>query len=89
MLAAGVVGLDWRRFACYDLAAAVLWAGYAGLLGWVGGRTFADEPMHALLLAFALAATLALLMEGGRRLRRLRDRRPVEPELRPSRRQDA
>lgn len=68
MLSAGLVGLPWRRFAAYDLAAGVLWAGYASVLGLIGGKAFADEPLHALLLAFGLAAALALLIEGGRRV---------------------
>jgi membrane-associated protein len=70
MLSAGLVGLGWRRFAAYDLAAGLLWAGYASGIGWAGGRAFADKPLHALLLAFALAAALTLLIEGGRRLYR-------------------
>jgi membrane protein DedA with SNARE-associated domain len=68
MVSAGIIGLRWRRFACYDLLAGVLWATYAGLIGWLGGRTFADKPLHALLLAFAVAAALALVLEGARRL---------------------
>jgi membrane protein DedA with SNARE-associated domain len=88
MLSAGLVGLNWRRFAAFDLAAGVLWAGYAGLIGVVGGKAFADKPLHALLLAFALAAALTLLIESGRRLRRARSlsslsasllRRPERP----------
>jgi membrane protein DedA with SNARE-associated domain len=67
MLSAGIVGLSWRRFACYDLVAGALWATYASLIGWTGGRTFADRPVHALLLAFAVAARLVLVIEGGRR----------------------
>ena len=70
MVSAGVVGLRWRRFAAYDLAAGLLWAGYACLIGLIGGKAFADKPLHALLLAFGLAALLALLIEGGRRLYR-------------------
>ena len=68
MISAGLVGLPWRRFAAYDLAACVLWAAYASLIGLVGGKAFADEPLHALLLAFGLAAALTLLIESGRRL---------------------
>jgi len=70
MISAGLVGLRWRRFAAYDLAACVLWAVYASAIGLVGGKAFADEPLHALLLAFGLAAALAVLIEGGRRLLR-------------------
>jgi len=70
MLSAGLVGLRWRRFAAYDLMAGALWASYAGLIGWLGGKSFSERPEHALLLAFAVAGALALLLEGGRRLLR-------------------
>lgn len=72
MLSAGLVGLPWRRFAAYDVAAGVLWAGYASAIGLAGGKAFADKPLHALLLAFGLAALLTLLIESGRRLLRAR-----------------
>ena len=68
MLSAGLVALPWRRFAAYDLAAGVLWAGYASLIGLIGGKAFADKPLHALLLAFGIAAALTLLIESGRRV---------------------
>ncbi|HEY5694797.1 MAG TPA: DedA family protein [Gaiellaceae bacterium] len=68
MVSAGLIGLPWRRFAAYDLAACFLWAAYASVIGLVGGKAFADEPLHALLLAFGLAAALTLLIESGRRL---------------------
>lgn len=68
MLSAGLVGLPWPRFAAYDLAAGILWAGYASVVGLIGGKAFADKPLHALLVAFALAAALALLIESGRRV---------------------
>jgi membrane-associated protein len=70
MLSAGLVGLPWRRFAAYDLAACLLWAAYASVIGLVGGKAFADRPLHALLLAFGLAAALTLLIEGARRVLR-------------------
>lgn len=72
MISAGLAGLRWRRFAAYDLLAGILWAAYASLIGLVGGKAFADKPLHALLLAFGLAAALTLLIESGRRLIRAR-----------------
>ena len=69
MLCAGLVGLSWRRFFAWDLLACVIWAGYATVIGWIGGRAFADKPLHGLLLAFGLAAALTLLVESGRRVR--------------------
>jgi membrane protein DedA with SNARE-associated domain len=72
MLSAGVVGLSWRRFVAYDVVAGLFWSGYASLIGLIGGKAFADEPLHALGLAFGLAAAFTLLIEGGRRLVRAR-----------------
>jgi membrane protein DedA with SNARE-associated domain len=68
MLSAGLVGLRWRRFIAYDVVAGAFWAGYASVIGVVGGKAFSDEPLHALVLAFALAAALMIAIESGRRL---------------------
>ena len=76
MLAAGVTGLHWWRFAAFDLAAAVLWAGYATVLGALGGVAFADRPLYAVGVALSLAAFLALVLEGVRRRRKSRRRGP-------------
>jgi membrane-associated protein len=61
--------LTWRRFLRYDVAAGLIWASYAALLGYFGGRTFEDNPVWALLIAFAVASTLALGVELFRHLR--------------------
>jgi len=68
MLSAGLIGLSWRRFVMYDVAAGACWAAYASVIGLAGGRVFADEPLQALLLAFGLAAALMIVIESGRRL---------------------
>jgi len=67
----GVVGLRWHtRFAPFIAVAAVLWALYGALLGYLGGRIFRDQPLYALLVAFGIAGALTLAVEGVRRLRR-------------------
>jgi membrane-associated protein len=67
---AGLVKLPWaRRFAPYIAVAAVLWSLYAVLLGYLGGRTFRDKPLYALLLAFGIAVGLTVAVEAFRRLR--------------------
>jgi membrane-associated protein len=67
---AGLVKLPWmREFAPYIALAAVLWASYAVLLGYIGGRTFRDQPMYAVLLAFGIAALITVSVEVVRRLR--------------------
>ena len=67
---AGLVKLPWaRRFAPYIAVAAVLWSLYAVLLGYLGGRTFRDRPLYALLLAFGIAVAVTIAIEAVRRLR--------------------
>jgi membrane-associated protein len=67
---AGLVKLPWlRRFAPYIAIAAVLWGCYTVLLGYLGGRTFRDHPMYALLLAFGIAALVTGVIELVRRTR--------------------
>jgi len=54
-LAAGTLRFPWRRFAVFDALAALIWALYASLLGYFGGRAFENEAWKGLLLAFGLA----------------------------------
>jgi len=66
----GLVRLSWpRRFAPYIAIAAIVWSAYAVLLGYLGGRTFRDQPLYALLLAFGIAAAITLGVEVVRRVR--------------------
>ena len=71
-LTAGLVHYPWRRFVLFDAAAAIIWASYAGLLGYFGGKTFEDQAWKGLLLAFAIAFGFAVLVEGVRWLRHRR-----------------
>lgn len=68
-LTAGLTEMRWARFARLAALAAVFWGSYAGLLGYLGGRTFEDDPWRGLLLAFALAGAAMLGVEGLRRIR--------------------
>jgi membrane protein DedA with SNARE-associated domain len=66
----GLVHLRWpTRFFPYVLAAAVLWGTFGALVGYLGGRTFRDQPIYALLLAFGIAALVTGMVELVRRLR--------------------
>lgn len=67
-----VRSLTWRRFIRYDVIAGVVWATYAASLGFFGGKTFEENPVWALLLAFAVASSLALAVELVRHYRRRR-----------------
>jgi membrane-associated protein len=68
----GVVRLRWlTRFLPFVLVAAILWSACGALLGYAGGRVFRDQPVYALLLAFAVAAAVG---GGGELVRWLRKR---------------
>jgi membrane-associated protein len=67
---AGLVHLRWMtQFLPYIFTAAILWAFYGALLGYLGGRTFRDQPIYALLLALGLAAAITVGVEVYRRVR--------------------
>ena len=62
----------WRRFVVYDAVACLLWASYAALLGYFGGKTFENHPWLGLLLALGIALSLGFLVEAVRHLRERR-----------------
>jgi membrane-associated protein len=74
-LSAGTLHFPWPRFAVFDAIASILWAVYAALLGYVGGRAFEHAPWKGLLLALSIAFAVA----GGTELVRwlLHRRRPA------------
>jgi membrane-associated protein len=69
---AGGLGFPWRRFIVFDVIACAIWATYAALLGYFGGSTFEHSTWKALVLAFAIAATITGGIEFVRWLRRRR-----------------
>ncbi len=50
-------------FAAWIAVAAVIWATYAALLGFLGGKAFEDDHTMAFLLAFVAAFTLTVTIE--------------------------
>jgi membrane protein DedA with SNARE-associated domain len=67
----GLVRRRWpTQFAPYIFVAALLWATFAALLGYLGGRMFRDQPLYALHLALGIAA---LFTVGAETLRRARN----------------
>jgi membrane-associated protein len=68
-LTAGLVRMPWRRFVGLSIVAGAIWASFAGLLGYTGGRTFEERPYLALAFALALAATAYVGLETRSRLR--------------------
>jgi membrane protein DedA with SNARE-associated domain len=71
-LTAGLTHFPWRRFALFDAIAAVIWAGYAALLGYFGGRAFEHEAWKGLLLALGIAFAVTIGTEVVRALLRRR-----------------
>lgn len=66
----GLVHLTWMtRFVPFVLIAAIFWATFGALLGYLGGRTFEDKPIYALLLAFGIAGIITVGAEAFRRWR--------------------
>ena len=64
-LAAGAV-MPRARFVRLAAAAAATWGSNAGLLGYLGGRTFEEEPWKGIAAGLALAAALAIVVEVAR-----------------------
>ena len=69
-LAAGLLRMSWRKFIAFDVAAGAVWASYAALLGYVGGRTFEENPLYGFLIAFAVALAVTGAVEAYRFLRK-------------------
>jgi membrane-associated protein len=66
----GLVHLRWlTRFVPYVFIAAIFWAVYGALLGYLGGRIFKDQPIYGLLVAFGIAALITVGVESWRRFR--------------------
>jgi membrane protein DedA with SNARE-associated domain len=66
----GVIHYPWLRFLGFDVIAGLLWATYAALLGYLGGRFFESHPWLAFVVALGVGVVLAGGIEGIRRLRR-------------------
>lgn len=74
-LACGLLEMRWRKFIVFDVAAGLVWASYAALLGYVGGRTFEQNPLKGFIIAFAVA----LAVTGGVEVYRWLKNRRVLP----------
>jgi membrane protein DedA with SNARE-associated domain len=71
-LSCGMLEMRWRRFIAFDAAAGLVWGIYAAMLGYLGGRTFEENPFYGFLLAFAVALIVTGVVELVRWLRRRR-----------------
>jgi membrane-associated protein len=68
-LSSGITGQPIKWFVRYIALAVVIWATYAALLGYIGGKAFGDNHTKAFLVAFALAISATGAIELVRWLR--------------------
>ncbi|MER7134084.1 DedA family protein [Streptosporangium saharense] len=71
-LTMGAVAYPRRSFALFDALATVSWAIYSGLIGYVGGAAFENDPIKGLLLGLGIALTITAVVEVVRFTRRRR-----------------
>jgi membrane protein DedA with SNARE-associated domain len=64
-LACGLLEMRWRRFIAFDVAAGLLWASYAALLGYFG-----EQPWKGFVVAFVVALGITGAIELYRWLRK-------------------
>jgi membrane protein DedA with SNARE-associated domain len=70
-----------RRFFPWDVLAGFVWAVYASLIGFFGGKAFEHDPTRGILLALGIAFGIAVSVEAWRWWRkRRRDVRVKAPE---------
>lgn len=71
----GALHMPLARFFFWDVAACLIWALYASLIGYTGGKAFEDDPLRGILVALAVAFFVAGAVEAVRwwRKRRLRE----------------
>jgi len=75
-LACGVTQQPRKWFVGWAIVAASIWATYASLLGFIGGKSFADNHTKAFLIAFTGAFSITVVIELVRAIahRRKRDK---------------
>jgi membrane-associated protein len=66
-------GLPWHRFFRYDLIAGGIWATYATMLGYIGGKQFEEQPWKGILVGLGIAFSFAFLIEVIRKWREKRN----------------
>jgi membrane protein DedA with SNARE-associated domain len=62
-------GLPWHRFFRYDLVAGGVWATYATMLGYIGGKQFEEQPWKGIVVGLGIAFAFAFLIEVVRKWR--------------------
>jgi membrane protein DedA with SNARE-associated domain len=69
-LACGFLEMRWHRFIAFDVAAGLMWASYAALLGYFGGKAFEEQPWKGFIVAFIVALAITGAIEAVRWLRK-------------------
>ena len=83
-LTAGAVRYPLRSFSLFDSVAALSWATYAALVGYLGGAAFEDEPFKGVAFGLAVAVGVAGAIELVRYARGRRRRSPDQDVSMPS-----
>lgn len=73
-LSCGVTRQPRKWFVRWTIIAAAIWANYAALLGYIGGKTFSGNHTLAFMVAFGCAIGVSVVIEVIRFLLRLRRR---------------
>lgn len=81
--AAGTLRMPYRSFLVADACAAVVWALYISMLGYLGGATFEDDPWLSLVASFACAMAIGIGFEVWRRVQERRGKDLLGDELPP------
>ena len=68
-VSSGITHQSRRWFVGWIAIAVVIWATYAALLGFIGGKAFEDNNTVAFLFAFGAALGITALIEGVRHIR--------------------
>ena len=76
-LTSGAVRFPLRAFSAYDGLAGLSWGLYSGLVGFIGGAAFEEQPLKGVVLGLGLAVGVALTVEV---VRHLRGRSAPQPE---------
>jgi len=79
--AAGTLEMPYRQFLVADAFAAVLWALYVSMLGYLGGETFKHSLWLPLVTSFAFAMLVGAGFEAWRRIQGRRGRDILGDEL--------
>ena len=72
-LACGFLEMRWRRFIAFDVTAGLMWASYAALLGYFGGKAFEEQPWKGFIVAFVVALAITGAIELYRWMKKRRE----------------